>query len=464
MSNYFKCVLNKSPLDFKCGEKIRFEIFARDRCRNIACENIRWEVKTDDGKNFSGLGSCDINKPLVIETTLEKPGFVHLICKAVTTADTQDSGFEVLDAGAGAEVEKIEYHDTVPNDFCEYWSGIENLVEQFPIKAKIFKELPAKSGFKAYDMRVETPEGRPASFVMTVPEGKGKYPVRAVFMGYGVSPAFPIYNDGHITAYFNAHGIENHLTKLEINQKYKDELKEGYGFEDSKNQSNMTTYWRGVMIRDLMGVKYLKTLENWDGKTLVITGGSQGALQATTVAAHSKDVTYLEIGIPWFCDLNGVSQGFMRGWRPNFAEGLRYFDTALQGQFVKCPVKITAGLGDYICPPSSVMALYNGIKTMKSITFTQAATHSYAPNERECYTLNFDPENPSGEFKKGIYRHFKGNEYEVIDFALDCETLEEKVVYRALYGERKLWIRPKEEFCDFVFRNGKVQKRFQYVK
>ncbi|MBE6787000.1 MAG: DUF1653 domain-containing protein [Ruminococcaceae bacterium] len=101
---------------------------------------------------------------------------------------------------------------------------------------------------------------------------------------------------------------------------------------------------------------------------------------------------------------------------------------------------------------------------MKSITFTQAATHSYAPNERECYTLNFDPENPSGEFKKGIYRHFKGNEYEVIDFALDCETLEEKVVYRALYGERKLWIRPKEEFCDFVFRNGKVQKRFQYVK
>ncbi len=464
MARYFKCVLNKPALSYNCGETIRFEVFARDRCRNVECKYIRWELKTDDGEELKGLGSCGVDKPLVIETKLERPGFVRLICKAVNEKNVADGGYEPLDAGAGAEVERIEYHDTLPEDFCDYWKCIEKLVADTEPEVLMCEEISgAQKGFKAYDMRIKTPEGRPASFVLTIPETDGKYPVKAIYMSYGVHPAFPIYNEGYITAYFNAHGIENCVPQIEVIEKYKSELVEGYGFEDDKNKSNMTIYWRGVMIRDLMGAKYLKTLENWDGENLVISGGSQGAFQATTVAAHTEGATYLEIGIPWFCDLRGIEKGYMRGWRPNFSEALRYFDTAAQGKFVKCPVKITAGLGDYVCPPSGVMALYNGIKTLKSITFTQAATHGYAPNERDCYTLESDPENPTGELKKGRYRHFKGKEYEVLDVALNCETLEETVVYKALYGEGRVWIRPKSDFIGFVYRDNKILKRFQYI-
>lgn len=463
MAKYFKCNLNKSALSYKCGETIRFEVFARNKCRNVDCRYVRWELKTDDGKSLKGLGSCGVNKPLVLETTLEKPGFVHLICKAFNESNGVDGGYDLLDAGAGAEIEKIGYHDTLPDDFYDYWSSIEELVADTETEVLMCEEVPAEKGYKAYDMRIKTPEGRPASFIMTVPEKKGKFPVKAIFMGYGLAPAFPIYNENTITAYFNSHGFENHLPHIEIIEKYKPEVADGYGFNDEENKSNMTTYWRGMMIRDLMGTKFLKTLKEWDGENLVIAGGSQGALQATTVAAHTKGVTYLEISIPWFCDLRGIEKGYMRGWRPNFAEGLRYFDTVAQGMQVKCPVKITAGLGDYVCPPSGVMALYNGIKTLKSITFTQAATHGYAPNEKESYTLNSDPENPSGELKKGKYRHFKGENYEVLDIALNCETLEETVVYKALYGEGKIWLRPKSDFCGFVYRNNKVLKRFEFI-
>ena len=82
-----------------------------------------------------------------------------------------------------------------------------------------------------------------------------------------------------------------------------------------------------MMIRDLCAVKWAKTLEKWDKTNLISFGGSQGAFQATTVAAHDKDVTYLDIFIPWFCNLNAENNGYLKGWRPIAQEGLEYFDT-----------------------------------------------------------------------------------------------------------------------------------------
>lgn len=67
------------------------------------------------------------------------------------------------------------------------------------------------------------------------------------------------------------------------------------------------------------------------------------------------------------------------------------------------------------------------------------------------------------QIEKGRYRHFKGGEYEVIDIALHSETLEEYVVYKALYGEGKTWIRPKEMWNETVERDGKTFKRFEYI-
>ena len=66
------------------------------------------------------------------------------------------------------------------------------------------------------------------------------------------------------------------------------------------------------------------------------------------------------------------------------------------------------------------------------------------------------------EIKIGRYRHFKGNEYEVIGTAKHSETLEEYVVYKALYGEGGLWVRPAEMWNETVERDGKVFKRFEY--
>ena len=65
--------------------------------------------------------------------------------------------------------------------------------------------------------------------------------------------------------------------------------------------------------------------------------------------------------------------------------------------------------------------------------------------------------------RPGRYRHFKGNEYEALGVARHSETEEELVVYRPLYGEGGLWVRPVSMWNELVTRDGKTQPRFVYI-
>ena len=65
--------------------------------------------------------------------------------------------------------------------------------------------------------------------------------------------------------------------------------------------------------------------------------------------------------------------------------------------------------------------------------------------------------------KPGRFRHFKGKEYEVLGVARHSETEEELVVYRALYGDFGLWVRPVSMWNEAVERDGKTFRRFTYI-
>lgn len=68
------------------------------------------------------------------------------------------------------------------------------------------------------------------------------------------------------------------------------------------------------------------------------------------------------------------------------------------------------------------------------------------------------------DLKPGKYRHFKGKEYELIGIASHSETLEPMVVYRALYGDGGLWVRPAEMWTETVDREDYHGPRFQYME
>ena len=67
------------------------------------------------------------------------------------------------------------------------------------------------------------------------------------------------------------------------------------------------------------------------------------------------------------------------------------------------------------------------------------------------------------EIRPGRYRHFKGGEYQVLGMAKHSETLEPMVVYRALYGEGGLWVRPAAMWNETVERDGQAFRRFTYM-
>ena len=66
--------------------------------------------------------------------------------------------------------------------------------------------------------------------------------------------------------------------------------------------------------------------------------------------------------------------------------------------------------------------------------------------------------------RKGIYRHYKGNLYQVIEVATHSETQEQLVVYRTLYGDYSMWVRPLEMFEESIQVDGQEVARFTFIE
>ena len=104
---------------------------------------------------------------------------------------------------------------------------------------------------------------------------------------------------------------------------------------------------------------------------------------------------------------------------------------------------------------------------------TEDAAASFLPPDWFGEEVTYDPSYTNAALSKrpptlpkirpGRYRHFKGNEYEVLGIATHSETEELMVVYRALYGEGGLWVRPASMWNETVVRDGKTVQRFSYI-
>lgn len=101
----------------------------------------------------------------------------------------------------------------------------------------------------------------------------------------------------------------------------------------------------------------------------------------------------------------------------------------------------------------------------KECKAVEAAANEETPAETEncCENSSDNAENTAREIKPGIYLHFKGGEYEVINFATHSETGEKLVIYRNLHNTSEVWARPVEMFAEKVDVDGKETDRFTFI-
>ena len=394
MKPFVRAQSDKDPISYRIGEPMRFT-FA-----SAGGDRIRWTITGDDGSEEHGEAPCAPAvqtagpcAPAVQTAGLPRPGFVRLV------AELLDSNGDVLasfNGGAGAAVADIRQDRPEPADFDAFWKRRKAALAAVPLAGATTREIPSgRDGVRLYEVTIPCAGGRPSTGYLSVPVAGGPFPARAHFHGYNESWSESAYQPPApeslpLDALFldvSAHGFE-----LNREADYYLALRAAsgsnghdYAFDPIQNANPDTAYFGGMVWRVLRALDYLKGRPEWDGRTLVVEGGSQGGLQSIWAAALDHDVTECRIFIPWCCNIGGPEAGRAHGdWHVPWVPALGYYDAAnMARRFpATCRANIVwAGLGDYICPPSGVMAFYNNLACPKNITFVQGAMHTFHPTK-----------------------------------------------------------------------------------
>lgn len=378
---YFTGTCDKDALSYKCGEPMVFSVSLKEDGKALDGKKVRYIRSGDDGVVDEGTFVSDANKPFVYKTSIDKAGYVRLRMILL-----DDKGMPVKDAdkyegGACADFDKLEQATPEPKDFDKYWKARKRALKKVPMEAKLTPfPCPQWPNVEFYTFEI-TSLGDPVKGYLCIPKGakEKSLPAAAVFGGYGVYDMHHWPVGGQITIFVSAHSIEMGREKAFYDDLDKGALK-GFGFEKELAKPQ-DSYFDKMLLRDLRALEYIRTRPEWNGKDLSVSGGSMGGFQAVAMAALDKKVTDCRSGITWMCDISGNDHGRLNGWRPKYLPARGYFDSVNFAKRIKCPVRIDAGLGDYVCPPSGVSILYNNITAPKQITFTQGRTHTYKPAE-----------------------------------------------------------------------------------
>jgi cephalosporin-C deacetylase len=141
---------------------------------------------------------------------------------------------------------------------------------------------------------------------------------------------------------------------------------------------------------------YLAQRPDWDGRTLVVAGTSQGGLQSIVTAAIYPKITALMADVPAGCDTTGLCADRAPGWPysgsnmknardQKIMDTSRYFDAVNFASRVKCPALVATGLIDVTCPPAGVLAACNQLQGPKEVLVMVNAGHSGSDHAQVLY-------------------------------------------------------------------------------
>lgn len=337
-------------------------------------------------------------EPVTVGHTLDRPGWIH--CEAqVFDADGNPIAPPrkrwpiAAKIGAMVSPELIREAISEPDDFDAFWQQRRNAVTAVPLRAmrKAYPQESEREGeYDAFAVTADCAGDHPVSGVLVIPRGAAAKSLAAVvkFHAAGVHSAGPYYEPGALTFDVNAHGIENGHPRAYYEALWKNGALKGYntfGADDPEKN-----YFGGMFQRAMRALDYVKSLPEWDGKSLIVRGTSQGGAQALAAAALDPGVTLCVVAVPAMADHNAEIVGRSPGWphfnrldgtdgfRANVLRTAAYFDMVNFAKRIRGEVVMGIGLLDMACPPNGLYAAFNAIPEGVKKTMTPFPTHGHS--------------------------------------------------------------------------------------
>lgn len=378
---------------YKQGETVSFHVTLELDKQPVNGDEIAWST-SKDGVAPKASGKAKIeNGKAIITGKLDEAGF--LTC--FVTYQTNKLSFKAT-AGAGIDPLKIKPSLPVPQDFDAFWKAKKAELAKVAMDAKLTSVKSGAEGVEAFDLQAAS-IGAPVSGYFARPVGAKPKSLPAILTVHGAgvrSSSLPgpvgWAKQGLLAMDINAHGIPNGKPDQFYTDLANGELKD---YRAVGRDSRDTIYFLGMCLRLVRAIDFLTSQPEWDGKTVVVYGSSQGGLQAIAAAGLDPRVTFIAAGVPAGCDHSGVVVNRISGWPkivPNDKDGkpdakvleaARYIDCMNFATRTKAGGIFTVGFIDGTCPPTSVYAAYNNFTGQKEIFNDIKAGHTNTPKATE---------------------------------------------------------------------------------
>jgi cephalosporin-C deacetylase len=351
---------------------------------------ITYQVQRD-GATVVAQGTLDVSSgSAVISSTLDQPGTLLATITATSTVTSTAPGSgktTTIKGFAGAVVEpgKILASAPKPADFDAFWAEKLAQLAMVPMNP-VFTPVTTEHTDLVYGhLTMDNIKGTHIRGQLARPAKDGRYPALLVVQWAGVyalnrewatGPA----REGWLTLNISAH--DQPIDQPE--QFYKDlangELK-SYGAIG--NDDRETSYFLRMFLACSRAVDYLAQRPDWDGRTLIVSGASQGGLQSFVAAGLNPKVTAMMVSVPAGCDNTCLLAGRATGWPywvPSVSdskrmEASRYYDAVNFATRVTCPALISLGLLDTTARPTGILAAAQQLRSAKELVIMPESGH-----------------------------------------------------------------------------------------
>lgn len=328
--------------------------------------------------------------------TMPEPGFL----RCIATLEFEGKRYRAL-ATAGFEPEKIRPTAVDPADFDEFWKRGKDDLAKLPIDARL-TALPEYSTPKVNVFHVSIQNvgsnGATSRFygILCEPTAEGRFPAILNVPGAGVRPyrgMAEMAEKGFITFQVGIHGIPVNLDP-QLYDSLRFAALDGYWTFGLDSRDRY--YYRRVYLGCVRANDFLVSHAKYDGRNLVVTGGSQGGALSIVTAALDPRVTGLAAYYPALADLTGYLKGRAGGWPHMFRsekdptlrlrekiETSGYYDVVNFARRVRVPGYYSWGYNDETCPPTSMYSAYNVIPGRKELLLALETGHGTVPEQVE---------------------------------------------------------------------------------